>query len=74
LNDLWKYQVRDNTWTWVAGKSTGGQKGNYVTKGDPDSGSEPGGRELAIAWFDSLREEFWLFSGLGSDCCNGIGM
>ena len=48
LNQLWRYRVNDSTWTWISG---GG--------GD----NEPRPRRAPVGWYDSLREEFWLYGG-----------
>ena len=65
LNDLWKYRMNDSTWIWVAGSNTSSQPGVYGPLGDASTEYLPSARYGAIGWFDSLREELWLFGGLG---------
>ena len=60
-NDLWKYTVNNNTWTWISG----GEPVVYGEKGIPSPDNYPGARESAVGWFDSLRQELWLFGGFG---------
>ena len=69
LNDLWRYRVNDNTWTWMSGSATIGQQGAYDEKGNASVNNYPGARAYATAWFDSLRQEFWLFGGLDGSAC-----
>jgi hypothetical protein len=71
LNDLWKYDIGNNEWTWVGGLSTTNGIGIYGTQGVPDPGNIPGGRlESAAAWVDSLNN-LWFFGG--QLCCNASG-
>jgi len=65
LNDLWKYNVSENKWYWISGSSKAGQQGKYGEKGKSSSNNVPGGRRGAVGWFDSSRQEFWLFGGIG---------
>ena len=65
LADLWRYQMSTNMWTWISGTDSTPFYGKYGTKGVPDYLNMPGGRYGAAGWFDSLREEFWLFGGTG---------
>jgi hypothetical protein len=32
-NDLWRYHISSNTWTWISGDSTENAQGFYGTKG-----------------------------------------
>jgi len=71
LNDLWKYNIATNQWTWMAGSSTvpgsnEGQPGVYGTLGKPAVGNTPGGRGSASHWTDS-NGNLWLFGGYGYD-------
>ena len=63
MNDLWKYSVADGTWTWMSGNSTKNQLGHYGTKGEADELNVPSSRRYAVGWYDSSREEFWMFGG-----------
>jgi len=57
--------VNDSTWTWISGSNTRNRVGVYGTKGEASIENVPGSREGAVGWYDSLREEFWLFCGYG---------
>ena len=65
LNDLWRYRLSDNSWTWMSGSDTVDQAGNYGGKGIPASTNVPGARWGAVGCYDSSRKEFWMFGGLG---------
>jgi hypothetical protein len=64
LNDLWKYDISSNTWTWVSGDDTTFIHRVFGTKGVAAVTNEPGGRSRAVAWIDSA-DNFWLFGGKG---------
>jgi len=65
-NDLWKYNLAGNTWTWVSGSSTTNAIGVYGTKGVAAPGNVPGARERSISWIDGAGN-LWLFGGFGLD-------
>jgi len=65
LNDLWRYEVNNNTWTWMGGSTTTNKAGVYGVKGNASIENVPGSRRGAFGWYDSLRQEFWLFGGFG---------
>lgn len=62
LNDLWKYDVSSNQWTWVHGSSTAGQAPIYGTQGVAASANTPGGRTNCVSWTDN-NGDLWLFGG-----------
>ena len=64
LNDLWRYRLNDNTWTWISGSDTDQQEGVYGEKGNASIFNVPGARLSAIVWFDDLNQEVWLFAGI----------
>jgi hypothetical protein len=64
LNDLWRYSVSTNEWTWMAGSSISFQAGTYGTMGVPAAGNTPGARYYSSAWTDKTGN-FWLFGGTG---------
>lgn len=65
LNDLWKYTVSTNEWTWMKGSSNfTGVNGTYGTIGIGTASTSPGGREAAVTWQDT-GGSLWLFGGLG---------
>ncbi len=66
LNDLWRYDPDNGTWTWMSGADTVLQEGICGIKGMPDAANVPGARYGSVAWTDSTGN-FWLFGGYGLD-------
>ncbi|MBL7901768.1 MAG: T9SS type A sorting domain-containing protein [Bacteroidia bacterium] len=66
MNDLWRYHIATNEWTWIKGGNTISQAGVYGTQGIPSALNTPGGRDGAVAWQDNSGS-FWLFGGNGYD-------
>jgi N-acetylneuraminic acid mutarotase len=64
LNDLWKYNITTNQWTWMGGSNLQNQVGNYGVMGTPAASNQPGAREFAITWVDASGN-FWMFGGDG---------
>ncbi|MBA3649332.1 MAG: T9SS type A sorting domain-containing protein [Chitinophagales bacterium] len=63
LNDLWKYDIKTNQWTWMNGSSQIDQPGIYGIKGIADSLNTPGARENnQLHWVDSIGN-FYLYGG-----------
>jgi len=67
LNDMWRYNVNDDVWTWMSGNDTINEPGNYGEKGKTSADSYPGARAGATRWYDSSRRELWIFGGQGID-------
>lgn len=77
LNDLWRFDLSKNQWTWMGGNSTlpclnaaadqcwdqPAVNGTFAT---PAAGNNPGGRSESTAWTDP-NGNFWLYGGLGRD-------
>ena len=63
LNDLWKYNISTNQWTWMSGSNDTNQLGIYGDIGVPSNSSVPGSRYLSISWVDS-KDTLWLFGGV----------
>lgn len=61
-------------WTWIAGTSNVDQANYFTSKGVASTAFSPGTREGALAWFDAVNRDLWLFGGLvyytGSNCTN----
>jgi hypothetical protein len=78
LNDLWKYNIAGNTWTWMGptNSNVGQNNGVYGTQGTALAANAPGpgGRQTALLWADNAGN-IWLFGGLGLDSVgtNGAG-
>ena len=66
LNDLWRYSMADDMWTWMSGSDAVDQPGYYGTLGAPAGSNIPGARVASISWVDGSGD-MWLFSGLGWD-------
>jgi hypothetical protein len=67
LNDLWKYNIGTNQWTWVAGGGATGlanQNGVYGSQQISAAGNVPGSRWSAAGWTDA-KGNIWLFGGWG---------
>lgn len=62
LNDLWKYSVATNEWTWIHGASMVDLPAVYGIQGVPASANTPGGRLVYCSWTDSAGD-LWLFGG-----------
>ena len=71
LNDLWKYNISTNQWTWVNGSSTGNQSGTYGTITVASAANVPGGRNNSMSWADGSGN-LWLFGGTGYDNAGGV--
>ena len=72
LNDLWKYSIAANQWTWAGGSDDIDEGGKYGTKGTEDAGNWPGARYGAACWTDK-NGNFWMFGGYGMDKNGAIG-
>lgn len=67
-NDLWRYNINDNVWIWVAGKDLwldGTAPASYGTKGVTSAANTPGVRSSGELEYDG-NGYLWLFGGLGS--------
>jgi len=63
FNDLWKYDITTNQWTWVSGSIPSNQPPTYGVKGIPSTLNSPGGRnEVVATWVDD-QNNLWLFGG-----------
>lgn len=64
MNDLWKYNVQTNMWTWISGSNQLAQKGIYGIRGQESVANYPGARTNSVSWTDS-DGNMWLFGGYG---------
>jgi len=63
-DDLWKYDLSTNEWTWMKGSTVSNVPAVFGTQGVPAPSNTPGGRnETCSAWTDSLNN-LWFFGGL----------
>jgi hypothetical protein len=63
MNDMWKYNISSNSWTWMKGSSTGYPSNVYGTLGIEDTANVPSGRASYTHWMDGSGN-FWIFGGL----------
>jgi hypothetical protein len=61
-NDLWKYDILSNTWTWMKGPNIPDQQGQHSGWTVEDSLNEPDSRPCYAKWKDSSGN-FWFFGG-----------
>jgi len=66
MNDVWKYNIATNQWTWMKGSGITDVGGNYGILGVSDIGNNPGSRQSATAFRDT-DNNLWLFGGYGID-------
>lgn len=64
LNDLWKFDVTTQLWTWIDGSDSADQRGTYGTQGVASINNVPGARDGAASWIDASGN-LWLFGGYG---------
>lgn len=64
LNDLWKYNIASNEWTWVSGGNGINSIGSYGTQGVGSTSNTPGTRYGCVSWTDNAGD-LWLFGGQG---------
>lgn len=62
LNDLWKYNITTNQWTWVNGNNSTDATGSYGSKGVLNSNNVPSARLGQIGWVDT-NGNLWMFGG-----------
>ncbi len=73
LNDLWKYNIASNQWTWIGGTNLKDQNGIYGTQSVSSASNIPGARRMSISWTDKTGN-FWLFGGNGYDKLGNLGL
>src|ERR1035437_4048879 len=63
MNDLWKYHIATNEWTWMAGPNTANDPGTYGTIMVAAAGNNPPSRmETNASWVDN-NGNLWIFGG-----------
>ncbi len=72
LNDLWKYNISTNQWTWIKGDINSNNVGVYGTQGSSAPGNKPGSRASSVG-STNVNGDFWLFGqfGYGSTLSTG---
>ncbi len=71
-NDLWKYDIISNQWTWVNGDNTGNKRGVYGVQGVSSAASKPGARSNPACWTDNSGN-LWMYGGNGYAASGGGG-
>ncbi|MEO8587892.1 MAG: kelch repeat-containing protein [Flavobacteriales bacterium] len=62
-NDLWKYEVATNTWTWMKGSASQNPPPVWGIKGVPDINNQPPAHsDCHATWTDDLGD-LWMFGG-----------
>ncbi len=64
FNDLWRYNISTNIFTWMKGSNISNQIGVYGTLGIPNPSNTPGARFSYTRSVD-LSGDLWLFGGSG---------
>ena len=70
-NDIWKYNIAGNLWTYVSGGAD--LAGVYGTKRVAAPGNVPGSRWGATSRLDASGN-VWLFGGFGYDSASTLGL
>ncbi|CAN5440904.1 hypothetical protein BH11BAC1_BH11BAC1_25270 [soil metagenome] len=68
FNDLWRFNIATNNWTWMKGSPGGSVPGVYGTQGVEAPLNTPGSRQVYTHWKDNIGN-LWLFGGY--DYVNG---
>lgn len=64
-NDLWKYNIPSNTWTWMKGDTLSNSPANYGIKGIEHPNNNPkSSTEIGISWTDNSGD-LWLLDSKG---------
>ncbi len=70
LEDLWKYNIATNEWTWVNGGLLSNVLPIYGTQGVPATNNTPGGRAECKSSYVDAQNNFWIFGG--QDAVSGV--
>jgi N-acetylneuraminic acid mutarotase len=63
LNDVWRFNPKEKTWTWISGDTLINQREVWGTRGVPAPGNKPGGRYEMAGFVDG--KNFYVFGGRG---------
>lgn len=66
LNDLWRYNVSNNQWTWMAGDSVPNRGAKHSGQNSEASDNTPGARESGTFWASGDGRELYLFGGFST--------
>lgn len=70
LNELWRYSVSSDEWTWMGGSKSPNQYGTYGDTGVYSVNNIPGARHTSAHWVDE-DNNLCLFGGRGYDGHSG---
>jgi hypothetical protein len=72
LNDLWKYNISTNEWTWMAGSDSVFKSGNYGTIMVTSSTNNPPAKwETNASWVDDFGN-LWYYGGGNVGFCSDL--
>lgn len=60
MDDLWRYNITTNNWTWMKGSNVCCAQAVYGVMGVEDPSNTPGARKALMYWTDD-QGMFWLF-------------
>lgn len=67
-NDLWKYDITTNQWTWMNGPQyVTDQNGEWGVMGVPSANNYPPARTFGPNCWTDKNGDLWLFGGFGFD-------
>jgi gliding motility-associated-like protein len=65
LDDVWRYNIASNMWTWMGGSNSSMIPPNFGVMGVTSPTNTPGGRYSGSTWKD-MNGDFWLYSGVSA--------
>jgi N-acetylneuraminic acid mutarotase len=65
LNDVWRYNISTQIWTWLGGSNLILQNGVYGKRGVANAANIPGARSRSLSWVDT-HGNMWLLGGENS--------
>ena len=72
VNDLWRYSIASNEWTWMDGPNVSYDQGKYGRKCLAlPSNNPPARNEARASWKDDCGR-FWLYGGYGGGDLNDL--
>lgn len=66
MNDLFRYNITSQRWTWMSGLSTGASGGSYGTLHQESSSNSPAARTTSVLQYHAPSNCLVLFAGYGS--------
>jgi hypothetical protein len=72
LNDLWRYDIGTNEWTWMSGTDTISHPGTYIGRCVSSQNRVPSARAEGRACWKDLNGNFWLYGGGSTNYMNDL--